>query len=132
MKKIKLFFDSYSGHYISDVEIEDEQLNIIHIFLVYDGFDFEFISDWLKQFRHDITSGNLCEYEKKDGDIIIALHDSYKDGRRFPMFQTKKKFFKDMLNQWFVKVSNLNKQDRPKEVTITLHDDGHVIIDTKR
>ena len=47
------------------------------------------------------------------------------------MFQTKEKFFKDMLNQWFVKVANLNKQDRPKEIIITLYDDGHVTIDTK-
>ena len=140
MKKLKMYLDKY-GYYKLSLDkpnqgfkfiekINDFQLEMIDSFLREDSAAISVALDWLEDEKSKDLYGDSCNFIKKNDEISIFYnrYDSEPKDKNH-VFKMKIKNFKNMVAQWWKKV--LNQKIGPKEITITLHDDGHVIIDTK-
>ena len=116
-------------------KIEDKKLSALHQFFC-DGALFYVILDWLENKDIESLSGDSCDMIK-DGDNILISYIGYFDERdelgewKDYFISIKRDDLKDLVRQWFEKFLNIRPENRAKEMTIILHDDGHVTIETK-
>ena len=145
MKKLKMYKNKSNDYLLTKKEVDfkaghveeikDKKLSALHEFLS-DYPLFYVILDWLENKDIESLSGDSCEMIK-DGDNILISYIGYFDERdelgewKDYFISIKRDDLKDLVRQWFEKFLNIRPENRAKEMTIILHDDGHVTIETK-
>ncbi|MBT3455747.1 hypothetical protein HN446_01660 [bacterium] len=121
MRLIILYKGNGNFYFPKNNKIEDPKLDLIYDFLECDGIILvpNLILDWIDSDENWMGT-NVCFLRKEDKKIVLGWdHD---EDEEF-LFSTSKKYFITMVKKWL----EVRKKE-PKEITISLYDDGQVEI----